>query len=79
MNRFEVWVMRTLIRKAVSQGYRHPNRIKGLYMLIADAVRNEFYEDNQYTRNFFMKELFEEAIIPRYPLTTLEEIKEQLA
>lgn len=67
MNRFERWMLKRIIRKEVKQGYTHDLRITALYREINDAVKQEFYEDNVYTRNEYLREWFE-ASLDKTPL-----------
>ena len=64
MNRFEQWFLRKIIRKQVRQGFDHDRRIADLYREIHNAAKQEFYEDNVYTRNDFLRELFESSLDP---------------
>jgi hypothetical protein len=62
MTRFERWFLRKLLRKQVRQGYTHDKRITELYREIHDAAKREFYEDNVYTRNEYLREWFENSL-----------------
>ena len=62
MNWFERWFLRRIIRKQVRQGYTHDKRITALYREIHDAAKREFYEDNVYTRNAYLREWFEASL-----------------
>lgn len=62
MNWFERWFLRRIIRKQVQQGYTHDLRITALYREIHDAAKREFYEDNVYTRNAYLREWFEASL-----------------
>lgn len=62
MNWFEKWFLRRIIRKQVRQGYTHDKRITELYCEIHDAAKREFYEDNVYTRNAYLREWFEASL-----------------
>jgi len=48
MNRFESWILKGVIRKAVMQG-GHAERITDFYGLLVQAARIEFFEDNEPT------------------------------
>lgn len=62
MNWFERWFLRRIIRKQVRQGYTHDKRITALYREIHDAAKREFYEDNVYSRNAYLREWFEASL-----------------
>lgn len=62
MTKFERWFLRNLLRKQVRQGYTHDKRITELYREIHDAAKREFYEDNVYTRNEYLREWFENSL-----------------
>lgn len=59
--RFKRYLLRELIREQVQQGYDHFERIEGLYALIREEARAEFYEDNDVTLDSFLRERFEYA------------------
>jgi len=42
MNRFEVWMLKRIFKKAVRQGVYHRERIIFIYSLITQAARVEF-------------------------------------
>lgn len=58
MNIFERWFLTRIIKREVRQGYDHAQRIEGLYRLIYDAAKAEFYEDNAPTLTAFLVERF---------------------
>ena len=62
MTKFERWFLRKLLRKQVTQGYTHDKRITELYREIHDAAKREFYEDNVFTRNAYLREWFEASL-----------------
>jgi hypothetical protein len=62
MNKLELWFFRRILRKMVRQGHLHQRRIIGVYTLIAEAARNEFYEDNLPTLDANLKFWFETAL-----------------
>jgi len=61
MNRFELWILKGIIRKTVRQG-DHYGRITAFYKLVADAARQEFTEDNKPTLDQLLKECHSEAL-----------------
>ena len=62
MNIFELWFLRRIIRREVRQGYTHDLKITALYREIHDAARREFYEDNVFSRNEYLREWFENSL-----------------
>lgn len=58
MNRFERWIFRRLVRKAVRVGADHSNRIIDMYCTIRGECLNEFTEENVPSMNFYLTELF---------------------
>ena len=62
MNWLERWVIDGYLRRQVTQGPTHPERITALYRLIRDAARREFSEDNDITLDSFLKERFEASL-----------------
>ena len=61
MNRFERWLLRSIVAAKCDSVYCHGRRITGLYALIRDACHQEFPEDNRATLNEHLRERFNEA------------------
>ena len=62
MNKFEVWMMKRIIKREVRQGFDHPKKIVDLYKMIRVACENEFYEDNTVTMNSNLGQWFENSL-----------------
>jgi hypothetical protein len=62
MNKFEIWFLKRIFKKAVQQDYDHAARISGLYQMIRDAARAEFTEDNDPTLDSFLRECFDRNV-----------------
>lgn len=62
MNKFEEWFMNRIIGREVRQGFDHPKRIKNLYIMINNACKKEFYEDNLYTIRSELGDWFEDSL-----------------
>lgn len=62
MNKFEEWFLRRVIRKEVTQGYDHAQKITNLYTMIRVAAEQEFTEDNVVTMNSYLTEWFEKSL-----------------
>ena len=58
MNKFEVWLLKGLLKKIVRQGDQI-NKICSLFAMLRLAADEEYYEDNLATRNAFLRELFD--------------------
>ena len=61
MNWLEMYVAAWLTRRIVRQGY-HTRKITQLFMMVRAQVTFEFTEDNDPTREHFLRECFEEAM-----------------
>ena len=59
MSRFELWFIRRVLKREVTQGFDHDRRITNLYGLIRAACEREFYEDNSITLDASLREWFE--------------------
>lgn len=59
INAIEQWLLRHILAKQVLQGFDHDANIRALYLMIRDACDAEFTEDNQFTRDAHLRELFE--------------------
>lgn len=66
MNRVESWFLRRLLAREVRQGFDHDRRITMLYVMITEAVRHEFLEDNEPTIVSFCHERFDAQFPPGY-------------
>jgi len=53
MTKLERWFLKRLLRREVRQG-NHKQRIVRLYVLIAEACKDEFTEDNKPTLDAFL-------------------------
>lgn len=62
MNKFEEWFLRRVIRKEVTQGHDHAQKITNLYTMIRVAAEQEFTEDNVVTMNSYLTEWFEKSL-----------------
>ena len=62
MTSIESWFLNRLLKREVTQGYRHQNNIRNLYRLIYGAAKEEFCEDNNPTLEDFLTEQYEEAL-----------------
>jgi hypothetical protein len=51
MTKFEKWFMTRIIRREVTQGFDHSEKITEMYRMIRVAAEREFYEDNLVTMN----------------------------
>ena len=61
MSKVERYIMRRIIRRLVIQG-AHRSRILSLYVMIVEATRDEFTEDNKPTLDAFLLGLHQEAL-----------------
>jgi hypothetical protein len=61
MNRVEQWILNRIIRKEVRQDRNHKGNLNALYRIIRDAIDDEFLEDNNYTKDGYRREIFEET------------------
>lgn len=59
LSRLELWFLRRILRKIVTQGYYHSERIKDMYREIRVACEREFYEDNAATISSNLEEWFQ--------------------
>lgn len=62
MNRLDQWLLKRICKKLVKQGPKHKSRIAQYYKIMADAARQEFYEDNEPTLKGFLDECYEGAL-----------------
>lgn len=60
MNKFEHWFLKRILKKIVRQGGQDA-KIHNLYRMISLATEAEYTEDNIFTRDDFLRGLFEEA------------------
>lgn len=58
MTRFQQWMLRGIVREVVRQDGNQEQKITQLYAQIREAAEQEYYEDNVFTRDSFLKELF---------------------
>ena len=58
MTRFQQWMLDRIIKDTVRQDGAQERKITRLYAQIREAAEREYYEDNVYTRDSFLKELF---------------------
>jgi len=59
MTRLELFILKRILKKEVRQSFDHDAKITNLYTLIREAVTTEFTEDNVYTTDSYLRELFE--------------------
>ena len=57
---FQKIILKWICRKIVIQSYEHKNNIIEYYKIIYNVSKNEFYEDNKLTLNYFLQECFDE-------------------
>jgi len=62
MNTVELWLVKRIIKREVIQGFDHDRRIFRLYLMIIDACRDEFSEDNKPTLDGFLEEIHQDAL-----------------
>lgn len=60
MSKLELYLFKRILRKEVRQGGQDV-KIRNIYKLIREAVKNEYSEDNDPTRDDFLRQLFEET------------------
>lgn len=68
MSKLHTWLLTYITKRAVIQGPDHCCNIVKLYIIIAAAVKDEFYEDNQPTLEAFLKSCYEISICKVLPL-----------
>jgi len=61
MNKFELWFLQRIIKKAIKQGNHH-HKIFNLYKMITDAAREEFSEDSKQTFDHFLNEIHQDSL-----------------
>ena len=61
MNKFQIWLLKKIFRKAFAQGPYHQLNLKTVYMLISDTWKTEFLEDNSATCKDMLQETFDSA------------------
>ena len=61
MNKIELWILKRIIKKEISQNITHKNNIINLYQIIRNAIESEFTEDNYITTDNFLLECFTET------------------
>lgn len=59
MTKLEQWILRRILRKEVRQDYDHDKKISNLYSMIREACAEEFTEDNEVTRDDYLRQWFE--------------------
>jgi hypothetical protein len=64
MRKLEQYLLRSIFRNRVRQGYDHQRNIAELYAMIREAAEAEFTEDNVPTLNSLLSELFEQSLRP---------------
>jgi len=62
MNCIEKWLLKRIFRKQVIQGYDHDKRIGNLFLLIRQACKDEFTEDNDATITASLTDWFNAAM-----------------
>ena len=61
INRFELWMLKRIIRKTLRQGYHH-EKLTSLYHMIFLYAEIEFFEDTDATLKNFLEECFKEGM-----------------
>jgi len=59
LDKFDHWTFKRIVERAIVQGPSHANNIQKMYQIIHNVARNEFTEDNNFTLDGFLRELFE--------------------
>ena len=62
LNRFEKWILRGLLMKAVRQSQFHQRNIEYIYNMLYECVSEEFTEDSSITLEHFMSECFQKSL-----------------
>jgi hypothetical protein len=62
MNIFEQWFMRRIIRREVTQGFSHSERITELFRMIRAECEHEFNEDTLPALNANLNEWFADSL-----------------
>ena len=62
MNRFKQWMLKQIIADAVRQDGNQEQKLTELYAQIRTAAEKEYYEDNVYTIDSFLKEQFNRSL-----------------
>jgi hypothetical protein len=62
MNAFDMWMLKRIARKEVTQGYHHAERITEMYRVINQAAKEEFNADNEATLNCYLTEWFDNSL-----------------
>lgn len=58
MNKFELWILKRIFRKLVTQGYTHDGNIRRVYSLLREAAQEEFVEDSEAGLDHYLHEKF---------------------
>jgi len=61
VNRFQLWLLRKIARRAVIQG-DHKRNIALFYGILAEAAKKEFTEDNKPTLSAFLADCNDQAL-----------------
>jgi len=59
ITKFEQWILKRIFSRIVRQSPNHMRNIQEVYRLLDQAVKKEFYEDNDATRRGYLAEQFE--------------------
>ena len=62
MNRFKQWMLKQILADVVRQDGNQEQKLTELYAQIRTAAEKEYYEDNVYTIDSFLKEQFNRSL-----------------
>lgn len=67
MNKFEIWILRRILRKAISKSGWHSRNLRDIYALVSIETKNKFSEDDEECVDDWLHDIFELAKIKGRP------------
>jgi hypothetical protein len=61
LSKLQLWMLRKIFSTAMVQGAHHANNLVTIQSLLLEVLRKEFYEDNDVTLDYFVRDCYLDA------------------
>jgi hypothetical protein len=61
LTKFQMWILRKVFKAAMIQSSYHQRNLVTIQILLLEVMRAEFYEDNDATLDYFVRDCYIEA------------------